>query len=258
MLGQSAIIWLASGVWIWLIISAAFDDVIDWLTAVTLLLIVVVLAAALTMQDQASLRLIGGGFLVISTIIFLASRGTLERSTMRKLAVHELARAQEAVDASPANLLARVRLAQEAYRLGLAGHAIGLMEATIAKLPKAVITKEPQELDSWKRRHPYATSYQPLPCLKCQNRVTPGGPYCPRCGAPYLLLYARGQWTAGGWVKGLLGAWASLGLGFLGIVLVEALELPPGVRVPAIIIIALGALVGVGFSLVSLARKGSD
>ena len=175
-------------------------------------------------------------------------RAAMTQRELRGVDVHALERAYLVLGQRPREVLARFRLAQAAWALGMTGHAMRIAEGCLEELDPKVFSEEHMIVRRWHREGPSAEMFQEYRCVDCGGACPPGKTHCPTCGAPFLLERVQGRAFAKGAGGRIVAAWAA-GVGALAGV-GWASTLPPAPAIGAIVVV-----LGLAFLVVFLAFR---
>lgn len=184
----------------------------------------------------------------LTLVLFPFARAAMNQRELRGVDVYALERAYAVIGQRPRETLARFRLAQASWTLGMTGHAMRIAESCLPDLDPKIFTDEHTIVRRWHREQPSAEMFVDYVCVDCGGACPPGRTHCPSCGAPFLLDRVRGRAFGKGMGGKIVASWAA-GVGALAGI-PWAISLPPGAAVGAIL-----AILGLTFLVVFLAFK---
>jgi hypothetical protein len=175
-------------------------------------------------------------------------RAGMTRRELKSVDLHAMERAYDVLGQRPRDPMARFRLAQTAWTLGMTGHALRIGESCLPELDSKVFREEHMIVKRWHREMIPAEMFVDYPCTVCGNPCPAGRTHCPSCGEPFLLNRAKGKLFDPRMARKLIAAWVA-GAGALAGV-PWATTLAPAAAIGAIIVI-----LGLAFLVVFLAFR---
>lgn len=173
---------------------------------------------------------------VYATIaLFPFVRAGMTRRELKAIDLQALERAYAVLGERPRDVMARFRVAQAAWIMGMPGHALRLGEACLEEMPRNVFGDEHAIVRGWRRVALPPDAFEPYTCLDCHAPVQPGRTHCARCGAPYLLERAQGKTSPKTAGRKMVAAWVAAAAALGGIP--SATALPPVAALVAILMI---------------------
>lgn len=150
-------------------------------------------------------------FVLSGTVaLFPLVRAGFNKKALRSIDVEALERAYSALSLRPDNVAAKFKIARLAYEMGFPGHALRIAESCLQSAPQRFFQEEHQIVNRWRYVRLPATAFAPLPCVECGQSNPPGNLHCASCGAPFLLLRAKGKVLPGNLGKRLMIAWIAM------------------------------------------------
>lgn len=173
--------------------------------------------------------------------IFLApvSRLVVHRSLTNQLEVEAIERAYELLSEKPENTGAKVKLARAAYGKGIRLHAIAIADAALKGQNERLFQEELRILSQWKAAEPGPPTPERIRCIECGIPNFPGAVFCDRCGAPFLLDYAKGRFVKSTVVRRVLAGWLVAVAALVGIP-TAAVTLTPALAATVIVLLLVG------------------
>lgn len=147
----------------------------------------------------------------------------LDRLEMTGIDVTALEKTFKNAIERPDNIALRFQIARTVYDLGLQGHAIAIVESTVATLSnqqdqfqnrslRDVFRGEELTAKQWRRDLRDPLAFREVACPICHHLNPPGQLACLGCGGPFLLELARRLETKRGFIGKLVLAWAIVAL----------------------------------------------
>ena len=180
--------------------------------------------------------------------LFPIVRAAMNQRELRSVDVEALERAYAALGQRPRDVLARFRVAQASWTLGMTGHAMRIAEGCLQEMDPKLFSEEHSVVRRWHRERPEADRFADYPCPDCGGACPAGRTHCPQCGSPFLLERIRGRAVGGVLSRKLVAVWVAAAGGLAGVV--WALTLAPFAAIGAILVI-----LGLAFLVVFLAFR---
>ena len=180
--------------------------------------------------------------------LFPIVRAAMNQRELRSVDVYALERAYEVLGQRPREVLAKFRIAQAAWKLGMTGHAVRIGEACLQEMDPKLFSEEHSIVRRWHREGPGGETFVDFECGDCGGACPPGRTHCPKCGAPFLLDRVRARAFGGALGRKIVASWVALAGGLGGVA--WALTLPPAAAIGAIV-----AVLGLAFLVVFLAFR---
>jgi hypothetical protein len=248
----SCLVWVPIAIWIYALISWMIQGDIDFISG--LVGVTLGLGVGLVAMIAPDVRVAPLIFVACMITLIAAPlvRMMLSRRELNSIDIDAIERAYEALAEKPMNPGLRMRLAKTLYNRGMVAHAIALADDALQHLPKATFEEEHRMVAGWKRTKQAAEPAEAIACMDCGTLNEPGLTHCKKCGARFLLEYARGRWVGRGLARKFIAGWAAL---MVGIVVVPwlSMALPPAAAIPAIVV-----LVAVVITLLVLAFRTEE
>jgi hypothetical protein len=210
------LVWIPIMIWIVALIGWMIQGDIDPIAGIAGVALGFALGAATIITPDtrlAPLFLIGAWSAVI---LFPFVRSGLAKRELAKLDVEAMESAYELLREKPENRGAMLKLAKTLQAKGMYPHAVAIADEALAGMPRESFFEEHRMVNIW-RGHVRPGSDQPITCLQCGTSNPVANIYCSKCGAPYLLHYARGNWVSGSFVRKIVGAWIAAVIAIVGI-----------------------------------------
>ncbi len=180
--------------------------------------------------------------------LFPFVRAALNQRELKGVDVLALERSYLVLGQRPRETLAKFRLAQVAWKLGMTGHAVRIAEGCLPELDPKIFADEHSIVRRWHRDQPGAETFVDYACVDCGGACPAGKTHCPSCGAPFLLDRMKGRVFKSGMGTKIVAAWVA-GVGALAGI-PWATTLPPTGAIGAIV-----AILGLAFLVVFLAFR---
>jgi len=238
--GAALIVWLPVAIWVislinWMI--TAEIDTISGLFGVCLALLIGFFAVNPPHPSLAPVFVL----VAFATIaIAPVTRAAMNKAALQSIEVEAIERAYEMLSTKPDNFGAKIRLARALWAKGIRSHAVAIADGALRNAPEQMFAEEHRMLRQWRQAEEDAPGVQRIKCVDCGVPNVPGGMFCSRCGAPFLLDYAQGKFVKSGVIQRVTAGW---------IAAVAALVAIPSVAVgfpPIVAMIAIPLLVFVG------------
>lgn len=205
------LIWFPIAFWAVSLVQWWIAGEIDAIGAILGLFVVVELGVVAVYPKDPRLAPLSFGTVVIGTIAFPFVRETMRRRELRSIDRDALEKAYDSLGNRPLDPLARFRVAEIAWDLGLAGPAARIADLAIKGMDPGMFRSEIARAKGWL----VAVGRRPdlqrdLACPKCRAKVPLPEPFCPSCGAPYLLLRAGGAAGKSPLARRMFGGWLGL------------------------------------------------
>ncbi len=213
--GCAAIIPLA--VWTIAVVGWMIMGEMDFLFGLVALIVAFLLGMVVMMPSQPVFAPIAFCGILLLMIVFPIVRRQLDRRALVAIEVEQIEGAYQMLSEKPDNASAMFKLAERLYYRGLVGHAIGIGELALAKMPQSMFPEENRAIQKWRHAAKNLTANQDLPCLVCGHRNGPAILYCESCGSNYLALYARGKWLGTTLAMRLVAAWVAAMVALVGL-----------------------------------------
>ena len=233
-LASGCLIWVPLGVWIIALVGWIIQGEVDALGGIAGILIALVMGGmAWVSPEQAPYLLIGALSIVI---LFPIARALKDKRELAQIDLHQLERAYEQLSLKPDNVGAKIKIAKTLYDRGAHEHAAAVVEKAIKGLPKQIYEEEHRLVKQW-RRGLVSNGSGELPCVVCNAKNKPGELFCYRCGAPFLLHYAKGHWVHPSVIRRLLVVWMAAMISIVGIPLTASkIPMPQSIPVVALLV----------------------
>jgi hypothetical protein len=191
---------------------------------------------------------------------FPFAESQLEALSLREIDVESLDKLFRTASQRPDNFAVRFEIARSIYGLGLPGHAIAIVETTLASLStvkddvqnrslRDVFRGAEFEAKQWRRTLHDPDAFRPVSCPRCGHSNQPGLLACGGCQGPYLLDLARKLDVRSKFIGKLVFGWALIAALFVAVAAVA-----PTMSRIALAIAILVALILVGGILAWLFR----
>src|SRR5580658_2640198 len=187
------LIWLPLAVWIISLLHWAIQGDLDFITAIVGIGIAFGLGYTAMKPPIPILAPISCVAVFLTVMCFPMMQHMLVRYQHHGIDVENVEKAYRSLGQRPDNPLAKFKLAESIYRVGLVGHAVALGDVAVAGLPERIATEEYRLLKRWKRVGVPADTLKPIVCVECHTPCQPGWTHCRTCGAMFLLDRARGR-----------------------------------------------------------------
>ncbi|MBS1717212.1 MAG: hypothetical protein JSS72_05730 [Armatimonadetes bacterium] len=204
---MSIVIWIPITVWIISMVHWAVSGEIDVLTAFLGVCTALGLGILAIVPPAPFCTPLASAAAFLTVLLYPYFRNMNEKRQLGALEVQGVEKAYEQLAFRPDNVGAKLKLAKLLWGRGLYGYAIAISEKTLRGLPENVFHEEFKMLTSWKNQ--FREKPTSLPCLDCGTQNDPGNLHCKRCGAPFLLYYARGAWLGPDLTKRVLNGWVA-------------------------------------------------
>jgi len=182
-------------------------------------------------------------FLVVATVcVYPVAAGFFNKHQLRSLDVENVAKAYRLIGQRPDSPLAKQKLAESIYRLGMIGHAVTIAQEALAYIPERIALDEHRLLRRWKEAGIPPDTMKPINCVECHTPCPPGWTHCRNCGAQFLLDRARGHMLPTGSSRKIVAAWISLVALCLGIPGSTALPVFGQVAMLSAIVVLIGGI----------------
>ena len=247
-IAASLLVWFPVIAWIVVLVNGMIMDEIDTLAGVIGVIAALALGAVGTKPPNPAWSPIILAATLSTFFLVPAARGALRRREIAALEFEKIERAYELLSESPNNFAGLTRLSKVLYNRGLIHNAAGLLERAFTQAdPKHF----PDEAAILKRCKSSPQARTAIPCYKCGLVNAAGDYYCGKCGAPYLLDFARG-WLGSGLMHKLVLASGIAMLAIAVLPWISANGSPTLVLVTIPIIFAL-----IGYTLWQVFKKAS-
>jgi hypothetical protein len=188
-------------------------------------------------------------FAVMATVLFFpVVRYALTKRALHNVDIDQIERAYNQLSLKPSNPNFEIKIARLLYDKGLPGHAVAIAERVLQNVPKQLYESEHRMLAQWRVSTRNLNLNQPVACIQCGKTNQQGLLFCERCGAPFLLDYAKGKLIGGRMARRLIGSWAAVIIATLSLP-TAATMLPPKVAIPVMVgaLILVGSILWVAF-----------
>lgn len=237
---SALIVWIPVAIWVislinWMI--TAEIDTISGLFGICLALLVGFFAVS---PPHPSLAPVFVLVAIVTVAVAPVTRAAMNKAALQSIEVEAIERAYEMLSTKPDNFGAKIRLARALWAKGIRSHAVAIADGALRNAPEQMFAEEHRMLRQWRQAEDDAPGVQRIRCIECGVPNVPGGMFCSRCGAPFLLDYAQGKFMKSGVIQRVTAGW---------IAAVAALVAIPSVAVafsPIVSIIVIPLLVFVG------------
>lgn len=237
---SALLVWIPVGIWIlslahWMITSEI--DTISGMLGICLACAVGFLAVNPPHPALAPIFLLVA---VVTVAVAPVARAAMNRAALQSIEVEAIERAYELLSTKPDNFGAKIRLARALWTKGIRSHAVAIADGALKSAPESLFNEELRQLAQWKQAQARDPGITRIRCVDCGIPNEPGGMFCTRCGAPFLLDYAQGKWMKSGVLKRVTAGWIAAVAALVAIPSV-AVALPP---VVSLIVVPLLVFVG--------------
>jgi hypothetical protein len=216
------LVWIPVAIWTVSLIQWMITQDVDGLSGFFGVCLGIVLAILTFKPPEPIWSPICFAVVCLTVLLFPVVRAGIDKRALISIDLDTLAKAYRTLEERPDNLGARMKVARLVYNRGLNSHAVGLAERALKGLPESLFTDEYKLLATWRLAGgPGGIRPQMLPCLECGLPNPPGELHCARCGAPFLLHHARGNWLGPNLARKVVSFWAGSMLVFAGLTLVN-------------------------------------
>jgi hypothetical protein len=182
-------------------------------------------------------------FLALMTVcLYPVASGVFNRHQLKELDVENVAKAYRLIGQRPDSPLAKAKLAESIYRLGMVGHAVAIAQDALAYIPERTALEEHRLLRRWKSAGIPPDTLKPITCVECHTPCPPGWTHCRHCGAQFLLDRAKGHMFPTGISRKILAIWMSAVAICLGVPISLALPIFAEVGVLCAIVLLVGGV----------------
>ncbi len=232
--------WLPLALWIVACVHWMIDGDIDFLTGILGILMAFGLgyeAINPPVPEMAPLTVIA---ILLTVVMFPFVRRAMDKRQLRQIDVEALERAYQALAVRPDNVIAKIKVAQKLFDLGICGHALRIAEILVPEMPQRFFSSELRMVKKWQRLGLDARFFTPIVCVECRSSYDPGALFCSQCGAPFPLDFVKGRLIGTKLGRKLISSWVALIAILIGIP--EARALPPAAAVATVCLMMLVAL----------------
>lgn len=171
---------------------------------------------------------------VLATVVmFPFARAAMNRKMLRGIDVEALDKAYQALSVRPDNVVAKFKIAKVLFDLGMCGHALRIGEGLVASMPPRFFTEEIRTVKKWQMMQLDARFFNPISCAECGSSNIAGNLFCQKCGAAFLLHFAKGRIIGSRLGKKLISTWIALIAFLVGIPAAKAL--PPAACIATVV-----------------------
>ena len=175
----------------------------------------------------------------ITVFMFPFVRSAMDKRALRSIDIEALEKAYASLGMRNDNVMAKIRIANILWDLGVCGHAIRIVEALLPSMPQRFFMEDIRMLKRWHMMRVEAHFFAPIVCAECHTSNEGGILFCRQCGAPFLLDFVKGKVVGNRLGKKLISTWVSLIAVLIGIPAAKAM--PPGPSIALIVLMMLFA-----------------
>lgn len=249
---SAIVVWVPVAIWIIALVNWMVTAEIDAISGIFGIALAVAVGFLAVSPPHPSLAPLFVLVAVVTVAVAPITRAAMNRAALQSLEVEAIERAYEMLSTKPDNFGAKIRLARALWGKGIRSHAIAIAEGALQNAPEAMFAEEHRMLIQWRAAEPENPGVHRIRCIECGIPNTPGGMFCTRCGAPFLLDYAQGKWMKSGVIQRVTAGWIAA-VGALVAIPTIAVAFPP---IVSIIVIPLVVFVG-GWMLYAAFREPS-
>lgn len=246
------IVWVPVAIWIISLVNWMVTAEIDMVSGIMGIMLAIAVGFLAVNPPHPSLAPVFVVIAVVTIAVAPVTRAAMNRAALQSIEVEAIERAYEMLSTKPDNFGAKIRLARALWGKGIRSHAVAIADGALRNAPEQMFTDEHRMLKQWKSSEDESPGVQRIRCVDCGVPNSPGGMFCSRCGAPFLLDYAQGKWVKSGVIKRVTAGWIAAVVALVAIPSAAVL-LPP---VASIIIVPVVLFVG-GWMLFSAFREPS-
>jgi hypothetical protein len=225
--------WIPLAVWIVSCVNWSIVGDIDPLTGIVGIFVAIGLgyeAINPPVPEMAPLTVIA---VLITVLMFPFARAAMDRRQLRGIDIEALERAYQALAVRPDNVISKFKIAKVLFDLGICGHALRIGETLVPDMPQRFFMEELRTVRKWQMMQIEARFFAPIGCAECQASNPPGNLFCQKCGAAFLLDFAKGRVVGKRLGKKLVATWIVLVSFLIGIPAAKAL--PPAACVVTVV-----------------------
>jgi len=246
------IVWVPVAIWIISLVNWMVTAEIDTVSGVLGIMLAVAVGFLAVNPPHPALAPVFVIIAIVTVAVAPVTRAAMNRAALQSIEVEAIERAYEMLSTKPDNFGAKIRLARALWGKGIRSHAVAIADGALKNAPEQMFAEEHRMLKQWKAAEDDSPGVQRIRCVDCGVPNLPGGMFCSRCGAPFLLDYAQGKWVKSGVIKRVTAGWIAAVAALVAIPSAAVL-LPP---VASIIIVPVVLFIG-GWMLYSAFREPS-
>ena len=246
------IVWVPVAIWIISLVNWMVTAEIDMVSGILGIMLALAVGFLAVNPPHPSLAPVFVVIAVVTIAVAPVTRAAMNRAALQSIEVEAIERAYEMLSTKPDNFGAKIRLARALWGKGIRSHAVAIADGALRNAPEQMFADEHRMLKQWKSSEEESPGIQRIRCVDCGVPNLPGGMFCSRCGAPFLLDYAQGKWVKSGVIKRVTAGWIAAVAALVAIPS-AAVMLPP---VASIIIVPVVLFVG-GWMLYAAFREPS-
>lgn len=237
---SALLVWIPVGIWIISLSHWMITSEIDTLSGFCGIILACAVGFLAVNPPHPSLSPIFVLVAIVTIAVAPVARTAMNRAALQSIEVEAIERAYEMLSTKPDNFGAKIRLARALWTKGIRSHAIAIADGALKSAPESLFTEELRQVAHWKAASAKDPGVIRIRCVDCGIPNDPGGMFCSRCGAPFLLDYAQGKWMKSGVLKRVTAGWIAAVAALVAIPSV-AVALPP---VVSLIVVPLLVFVG--------------
>jgi multisubunit Na+/H+ antiporter MnhG subunit len=249
---SAILVWVPVAIWIISLVNWMITSEIDAISGIFGITLAVAVGFLAVNPPHPSLAPVFVLVAFVTVVVAPVTRAAMNRAALQSIEVEAIERAYEMLSTKPDNFGAKIRLARALWAKGIRSHAVAIADGALKNAPEQMFAEEHRMLRQWRAAEEGDPGVHRIRCVECGVPNTPGGMFCTRCGAPFLLDYAQGKFVKTGVIRRVTAGWIAAVAALVAIPTV-AVKLPPVASVIAIPIIVFAG----GWLLYSAFREPS-
>jgi hypothetical protein len=238
---SAIVVWVPVAIWIISLIGWMISAEVDTIAGILGILLAVAVGFLAVNPPHPSLAPVFVVIAIVTVAVAPVTRAAMNRAALQSIEVEAIERAYEMLSTKPDNFGAKIRLARALWGKGIRAHAVAIADSALRNAPEEMFAEEHRMLKQWRAAENDDPGVQRIRCVDCGIPNTPGGMFCSRCGAPFLLDYAQGKWMKSGVIQRVTAGWIAAVAALVAIPSI-AVAFPPVVSLVAVpLVLFVGA-----------------